>query len=648
MSVRFPPLLLSAGLLLWGWCADLMLLATIMALLLESPRLHAVRWELSRRDFERAADLCTLAFATTLLYRFVDSRQFPNSLLTALTWLPLLFFLLIAAQRFSSAGAVPLSALFWSLRRGTGASGPVLSLDYAYVSLCALAASAANPRTPWFYAAVCVLAAYALWPAAPRGRARWRWGLLLGGAIAAGWGLHVGLAGVQAKLEELAMDYLASRWNDADPYRARTAIGDIGSLKASDRIALRIDTQGRPPPPRLRQAAYDVYASGTWTTSARNFHPLVPDGDRWSLAAGGGMPVRISAWLDSGRALLALPPGTYRLTALNVAHAERNDLSAIRVMEGPDMLQFDAWSDARAQVESAPGANDLAAPANLAPLLDRVAQEAGLNDQAPQMVAQRLERFFTERFGYSLTLTRADGRARGLGDFLLTDRRGHCEYFATATVLLLRHAGVPARYATGYALQEYSALERQYVVRARHAHAWALAWIDGRWQELDTTPARWAEEESDSASPLQLLYDLASLLNYLVARWRSAPGNPERGTGVWIWMTLPLALFLAWRLYRGRRVRGRAGARPDDGPVSDPRVLAVLAGLARRGYARPAAAALQSWVTRLPLEELELRDALRRFVRDYYRWRFDPSRDDPDLDRALTRQAEEPQRMLHS
>jgi transglutaminase-like putative cysteine protease len=310
------------------------------------------------------------------------------------------------------------------------------------------------------------------------------------------------------------------------------------------------------------------------------------------------------------------------------------------------MLQFDAWSDRRAPVDSVPGANDLAVPANLAPLLDRVADEAGLRGQAPQMVAQRLERFFADRFAYSLTLTGEGGYARGLGDFLLTDRRGHCEYFATATVLLLRHAGVPARYATGYAVQEFSALERQHVVRARHAHAWALAWIDGHWQELDTTPARWADEESKRASPLQSLYDLASLLNYLVARWRTAPEDSQRGTGVWVWMTLPLALFLGWRLYRRRRVRGHAGTRPGDGPISDPRVLAVLAGLARRGYARPASAALQSWVTRLPLEEPELRDALRRFVRDYYRWRFDPSRDDPTLDRVLTRQAHELQRML--
>ena len=35
--------------------------------------------------------------------------------------------------------------------------------------------------------------------------------------------------------------------------------------------------------------------------------------------------------------------------------------------------------------------------------------------------------------------------------FLCEHRTGHCEYFATATTLLLRAAKIPARYAVGYA-----------------------------------------------------------------------------------------------------------------------------------------------------------------------------------------------------
>ena len=91
---------------------------------------------------------------------------------------------------------------------------------------------------------------------------------------------------------------------------------------------------------------------------------------------------------------------------------------------------------------------------------------------------------------YSPLLLQQDvGRKKSaLSHFLLQSRAGHCEYFATATVLLLRAAGIPARYCRGYAVQEFSKLENRFIVRDRHAHAWTLAYVDGIWTNFDTTP----------------------------------------------------------------------------------------------------------------------------------------------------------------
>ena len=47
--------------------------------------------------------------------------------------------------------------------------------------------------------------------------------------------------------------------------------------------------------------------------------------------------------------------------------------------------------------------------------------------------------------------------ATPLADFLLRTRSGHCEYYATATVLLLRAAGIPARYAHANAVHNPNA-----------------------------------------------------------------------------------------------------------------------------------------------------------------------------------------------
>ena len=104
-----------------------------------------------------------------------------------------------------------------------------------------------------------------------------------------------------------------------------------------------------------------------------------------------------------------------------------------------------------------------------------------LSDILRPIVVKTLRGWFLGRFSYSRYLAGARPGRTALEEFLLTSRAGHCEYFASATVLLLRHAGIPARYTVGYAAHEWSTIEQRWLVRARDAHAWALAWIDGAW-----------------------------------------------------------------------------------------------------------------------------------------------------------------------
>jgi len=114
--------------------------------------------------------------------------------------------------------------------------------------------------------------------------------------------------------------------------------------------------------------------------------------------------------------------------------------------------------------------------------------------------------------------------------------------------LALRAAGVPTRYATGFAMQEYSALEEAYVVRARHAHSWTRAWVDGRWIEIDTTPPDWFGVEEKRAP---LWQGLSDLLRWAGFRW-SQRAPLEAGAGAYALLAVLVAI-LVWRLLRGRR-----------------------------------------------------------------------------------------------
>src|SRR4030095_5204304 len=79
--------------------------------------------------------------------------------------------------------------------------------------------------------------------------------------------------------------------------------------------------------------------------------------------------------------------------------------------------------------------------------------------------------------------------ANPVDGFLFDTRRGFCEHYASAFVVLLRAAGIPARVVTGYQGGTMNPRGGYMIVRQSDAHAWAEALVDGQWQRFDPTPA---------------------------------------------------------------------------------------------------------------------------------------------------------------
>jgi hypothetical protein len=178
-------------------------------------------------------------------------------------------------------------------------------------------------------------------------------------------------------------------------------------------------------------------------------------------------------------------------------------------------------------------------------------------------------------------------------------------------------------------VQEWSALERTYVVRARHAHSWALAWVDGAWRDLDTTPPVWVSEEAGMPM-LESLTDLWALAEYLFARWRygETDGGPARWLG---WLLIPLGLLLAWRLYRRRRVAAgtEAAVAPARAsrPGQDSEFYLIEHELARAGLGRRPSEPASAWLRRLREADASVpaAETLPAILSLHYRHRFDPA-----------------------
>ena len=72
--------------------------------------------------------------------------------------------------------------------------------------------------------------------------------------------------------------------------------------------------------------------------------------------------------------------------------------------------------------------------------------------------------------------------------FLDVSHRGYCMHYASAVTLMLRAAGFPARYVSGFASEVVPG--QQMRVPDRAAHAWVEVWVDGfGWYPVEVTPA---------------------------------------------------------------------------------------------------------------------------------------------------------------
>ena len=258
-------------------------------------------------------------------------------------------------------------------------------------------------------------------------------------------------------------------------------------------------------------------------------------------------------------------------------------------------------------------------------------EDLGLKSQPPREVLETDAEFFKNDFRYSMFQADRQLRTTPLSEFLLRSRSGHCEYFATATVLLLRAAGIPARYAIGYSVQEFSPLENLYIVRARHAHAWALVYVDGAWQNFDTTPGSWVAVEQEAAPWWEQFYDVWSWGAFQVSKWKWS--KREGGLSEYLgWLLIPLFALLAWRLYSIQRV-DRLGSDAQRNGVPRPLVgedsefSRVERRLHELGLSRHPWEPIARWVQRIQTGQpwLAATDSLQGIVRLHYRYRFDPN-----------------------
>ncbi len=681
--MKTPPLLLGAVLLFWGWQTGFLVPAAIMAAVLEGARWLRPRWEVSNDDFARIWTFCTLLLIAAVVYAFTandgpaDFRllfQNPSGFAqrsagtatsrtaaAVVRWLPMMFFLFVAAQTYSSREGIPLETISlilrrrWRRARKSGqplAPSRTVDVSYPYFALCLFASSVHPSESTSFYWYACGLLGWGLWPQRSRRFGVTLWGATLAAAFGLGYLGQSGMGRLQNYLGNLNTQWFSGPSRHRfDPMRSQTQIGRIGRLKASGRIVIRLQGLTNSPPGLLREASYRAYRNHAWYADLADSDWVTvresTNRESYTLMADKTAPsaARIACYLEGGTGLLPLPEGTGRLQGLLVFDdPQKSSLGAVMV-QGPGMIQFEALFGPGATIDSpADEDQDLAVPPRETGALEQIVRELHLDEQSPDEALKSLRRFFLEKFTYRTwqpTAAWSRSRETALTRFLLRTRSGHCEYFATAGVLLLRLIGIPARYAVGYAVHEGSG--SSYVVRQRDAHSWCLFWDKraGLWRDLDLTPGTWLEAEASRASPLQFLSDGWSWVSFQFARLRWGQTHLRQYV---FWIVIPiLGLLLAQIIFqRRRRHRGNAGGAGSVAwPGLDSEFYELERKLAQRGLARQPSEPLSEWLQRATGEPglARARTPLESLLLLHYRYRFDPQGLSPQERQVLRTEA---------
>jgi len=436
-------------------------------------------------------------------------------------------------------------------------------------------------------------------------------------------------------------------------------LGGHGRIKGDTTIVMRIGIdaryQGRNAPYiHWRGVAFDTYSKGAWTrtkqaprTQAVTDYPERGKERRFLVYDRGAatsdvidlalrQAIRQDIWLeplDSDVLFGASMPAGFQVDAAITPRRRDNQHNDEIRVDHRASIKYTVWSDiepppanrlrtARGPLPYGYALYTMLPRGQITPRTYELARQitAGLDNDYDR--ASAIQKWLTSSLTYTLDL--ADPGEREPVDFFLFERKkGHCEYFASAFVILARAVGIPSRNVNGFLGGEWNEYDDYIAVRAGDAHSWAEVYFPGEgWVTFDATPPsevdRLGRGGNGAFDKLRRFFDTMRFqwskwvvdydLFQQLSMFRDVGGAFRDGaswlkslvTGTWAfakrhwhWVAVVAAPLLVvagvwWRRRRRRHPRPRPEPRPRQhirSPLAST-YAAVLARLAKRGHVR--------------------------------------------------------------
>lgn len=238
----------------------------------------------------------------------------------------------------------------------------------------------------------------------------------------------------------------------------------------------------------LRGVSLGVYKDNTWTaldSAEYQSYGIAQTPLVCAVRTSGTLEVQTRGWqplLYTAYDLAALPESA---AAVDDAYVKNTGLvSGYSVYFGSETGAVPAGYDSLAVEQY------LQIPEELREPLAAIVSEAGLQGASAEAAAA----YVRNNGVYDLNTAQVPEGKDFVLYFLQESHRGYCIHFASATVMLLRSMGIPARYVTGYSVS--GAVAQWNEVTEDDAHAWVEYYGFGAgWTALDPTPAGAGQEE---------------------------------------------------------------------------------------------------------------------------------------------------------
>ncbi|MGB0992497.1 MAG: transglutaminase-like domain-containing protein [Akkermansiaceae bacterium] len=669
MTTAPPRILAGATLIFWGGLSGNPFFGVVAAVLLEARSWVALRWDFKRASYVRAWHFSILIGALIGVLAWMNGMRM-GKIHSLFIWVPLILMPVELAQRYGTAALIPLNTFSFFARRkmeeneqkGKAVSPRMINTGYPYVFVVLLATAMASENSLQHFVGLCIImAAVLLCNLWKNGLRPWAWAASFLVVLVLGYGMQWGM-------QWLYYSYTGAGAGEDGrqtfTHESRTSIGRLGKLKLSPKIFWRMKVQHGDVPKLIRTATYNRYTHARWQhvydppaaeslrddetdyllgvplkgeRDIRTFNEF-PGATEPSLQEQAHVVIVGEVPARQGQNPIPVPHFTVAIGDLNElgedTSIETNSLGTLRLAnQDYHVIEYAIWTGNASSTEAAPvGRYDLTIPPDEQESIKRISKQLGLADiPTTERKIERIRQFFNTEFTYSTHLETPmidrERRRTAMGIFLETTRSGHCEYFATATALLLRESGVPARYCVGFSVSEKDDDRDEWVMRGTHSHAWCRVWMGDHWEDVDLTPPAWLVMDSNSGSGFQRkLADWWQRFTEDFLIWRTRGANKTKVVAVVSTIIGLLALWVGWRLWRSRnpamktsRALRKKLLRSAITPLHQ-----LEPWLAKRIGPRPASMPMSTWLETIN-HSSELDHLARQAASLHDALRFDPS-----------------------